>query len=446
MSQLQKIDSEQDFIVESEALIKSALEHVLVSSGFEGSPRLQDFLRYIVSETLEGRGADIRGKSVAVDVYGRKLEKDAGLNLVSVEARRLRRLLAEYNAGEGKDAPVHIVVDPGGYHPRFEVAVPQSMDAGNAEVQQGPAPAERKINPSVLVGGGVIAALIVLVAVLWRPVPEEALAVEQHDPARVALREHSMLSLQAKNMAQQAQGMLFPVFDLKRQELALGMFRHAIDLDASLPDGHAGEAQTLAVIGLFSPDREAASDARGEAFAAAQKALDIAPTNAWANGAMAFVLAARQEPEDALKHARIALELAPEDGHVLDLVGMAAIMADDAALAARASDPKIFREGVGRFGSRNIWAVSQLMLQNYPETVAAFQGAAAAGAPVSPPSLLFQAVAFDQMAEPDKAQALMAELNHTWPHFPAAFVVNAMFADGSHVEKTILSVLQKVDN
>ena len=354
MSQIQKNVLEQDFSDEFEALIKNALERVLVSSGFEGSPRLQDFLRYIVSETLEGRGADIRGKSVAVDVYGRKLEKDAGLNLVSVEARRLRRLLAEYNAGEGKDSPVHIIVDPGGYYPRFEVAVPQSVDAEKEEAQPRLVRVGRRVTPAVFAGGGLIAALVVLAAVLWRPVPDAALAVEQSDPARVALREHSMLSLQSKNLAQQAQGMFFPVFDLKRQELALGMFRHAIDLDASLPDGHAGEAQTLAVIGLISPDLEAASVAREGALAAAQKALDIAPTNAWAIGALAFALAANQEPSDALKHARIAFELASEDGHVLDLVGIAAIVADDAALAAQASAPKIARKGGGRFGSRNI--------------------------------------------------------------------------------------------
>lgn len=441
MSQLEKANSEQDFSAEFEALIKNALQRVLVSSGFNGSPRLQDFLKYIVSETLEGRGADIRGKSVAVDVYGRKLEKDAGLNLVSVEARRLRRLLAEYNAGEGKDASVHIIVDPGGYHPRFEVATLPSAGAASEEMPPSSQTQARRLHPAVMAGGGVIAALVVLAAVLWRPLPDAVLAAEPHDPARVALREYSMLSLQAKNMAQQAQGMLFPVFDLKRQELALGMFRHAIDLDASLPDGHAGEAQTLAVIGLFSPDREAATVALNEALEAAQKALDIAPTDAWANGAMAFALAARQEPADALKHARIALALAPEDGHVLDLVGMAAIVSNDAELAAQASDPSIDREGAGRFGSRNIWAVSQLMLENYPETVEAFQGAAAAGAPVSPPSLLFQAVAFDQMAEPEKAQALMMELNRTWPGFPAAFVVDAMFADGSDVEQTVLKTV-----
>lgn len=441
MSQLQKIDLEQDFSVESEALIKKALEHVLVSSGFEGSPRLQEFLRYIVCETLAGRGADIRGKSVAVDVYGRKLEKDAGLNLVSVEARRLRRLLAEYNAGEGKDAPVHIIVDPGGYHPRFEVATPPLVEAASEEMPPNSQTQANRFHPAVMAGAGVIAALVVLAAVLWRLQPDAVLAAEPHDPARVALREHSMLSLQAKNMAQQAQGMLFPVFDLKRQELALGMFRHAIDLDASLPDGRAGEAQTLAVIGLFSPDREAAAVNRNEALAAAQKAMDIAPTNALANGAMALVLAAHNEPADALKYAKIALSLAPTDGHVLDLVRMAAILSDDAALAARASDPKIVWEGAGRFGSRNIWAVSQLMLKNYPETVEAFQGAAAAGAPVSPPSLLFQAVAFDQMAEPIKARALMGELKKTWPGFPAAFVVDAMFADGSDVERTVFKVL-----
>lgn len=422
-------------------VIRAALARVNESAGFSGSRRLQEFLSYVVGQTLEGRGADIRGKSIAVEVYGRRLEGDAGLNLVRVEARRLRRLLAEYYTADGKHEPVRIMMDAGGYRPRFEFAdVSEPRDIAETE-------ASLPLRGSWLWALAAIAAVIVIgfgaMTVLRTPSTTPSLA-EVNDPERAALRQHSVLSLQAKNIAGQAQGMLFPVFDLKRQELALGMFRYAIELDPSRPDGHAGAAQTLTVLGMFSPDHNAAAAYRREALESSLHALALAPTSAWANGAYAFALAASGDYEPALSYAKIAKQLAPADGHVLDLVGMTAILVDNPELAALASDPKSQRDGIGRFGSRNIWAVSQLMLGNYPETVEAFEGAAAAGAPVSPPSLFLQAVAHVQMADDPKAEALMSELHQTWPGFPALLIFGAMFRDGSHAKRIVLEALEKL--
>ncbi len=59
--------------------------------------------------------------------------------------------------------------------------------------------------------------------------------------------------------------------------------------------------------------------------------------------------------------------------------------------------------------------------------------APAAGAPVSAPSLLFQAVALDQMGAADKAQQLMAEMRRTWPEFPSEFLADRIFR---HDDKT----------
>lgn len=443
MKQDPKSVAEQIFSPDHKAAIQDALQRVLASAPFAGSPRLKAFLSYVVEETLEGRGDDIRGKSVAVDVYSRKLKGDAGLNLVRVEARRLRRLLTEHYEGDGKDDPVMIVIDPGGYCPRFDFRV-----APEPVRDQSPAPPKQSLRlttPTMLIAAGGLVALIAGSVFLLQPKPAPPPASLQHDPARVALREHSVLSLQAKNIADQARGMLFPIFDLKRQELALGMFQHAIDLDDSLPDGHAGAAQTMTVIGMFTPDHQLARERLQNALASANRALEIAPADPWAHGAMAFVLAALEDYETAITHAQIARDLSPQDGHVLDLVGMAAILANEPMLAAQASDPTSLREGSGRFGSRNIWAVSQLMLGNYPETVEAFKGAAAAGAPVSAPSLLFQAVALDQMSETEQAHTLMSELKKTWPSFPAVFIVDAMFADDSEVEQAVMSLLRNTD-
>jgi len=118
-------------------------------------------------------------------------------------------------------------------------------------------------------------------------------------------------------------------------------------------------------------------------------------------------------------------------------------VARSAGRAAHASDPDRSRSGVGRFGARNIWGVSQLMLQNYPAVIEAFSGAAAAGDPVSAPSLVFPAVAYDQLGDSAKARTLVAELKTTWPGFPIARLVKRIFHERTPVARLILGTLGK---
>ena len=51
--------------------IRAALGRVAASAAFSASPRMQDFLRYVVEETLAGRGDEIKGYSLALEVFRR---------------------------------------------------------------------------------------------------------------------------------------------------------------------------------------------------------------------------------------------------------------------------------------------------------------------------------------------------------------------------------------
>lgn len=424
----------------SSEAITDALGRVLASEGFAASPRLQQFLTYVVEETIAGRGQSIRGKTIAADVYGRDLGEAGAQNIVRVEARRLRRLLDEYYAGAGADDEWRICIDQGGYAPRFQAATP-----GDAE-EQPEALATRSgasRSPLIVISIPVLALIAAgLYAVAWWPAPEEA-GRSQDRAVRVALRDRSMPSLQAANLAEEARGMLFPIFDVKRQQLALEMFRHSIELDPGLASGYAGAAQVLATLSMLSADAAEAADLQREADTMASKALELAPADAWAVAAKGWTLAVGGSFEPGLAKARLAEELAPEDGHVLDLVGVTAIVGRSPQLAADVSRPGRPRSGVGRFGARNIWGVAQLMLENYPDVIEAFEGAAATGAPVSPPTLIFSAVAYDQIGESETASRLVAELKETWPAFPATSLVRRIFHEGTPAERVILGTLAK---
>src|SRR5262245_2096416 len=105
--------------------VRAALGRVVASSVFTASPRMQAFLRYVVEETLEGRGDEIKGYTLALEVFGRGNSFDpANDSVVRVEAARLRRTLAAYYGDEGVGDTIVIDVPKGGYVPAFHMRPP----------------------------------------------------------------------------------------------------------------------------------------------------------------------------------------------------------------------------------------------------------------------------------------------------------------------------------
>ncbi|TAY17517.1 adenylate cyclase [Rhizobium leguminosarum] len=113
--------------------IREQLERVVSSSEFPGVGRAAAFLRYVVSETLEGRGNRIKAYSIAIEVFGR----DAGFTqddpVVRIEAGRLRRSLERYYLVAGQHDPVRIDIPKGGYVPTFAWSCSDSTDITDEE-------------------------------------------------------------------------------------------------------------------------------------------------------------------------------------------------------------------------------------------------------------------------------------------------------------------------
>ena len=106
----------------SSTQILEQLKRILNSQRIVESPRLGEFLQYVVKQTLAGQAGRIKGYTIAQEVFGRNDPEEAQTStIVRVEAGRLRRRLADYYAEEGKDDPVHIVIPKGTYVPSFEL-------------------------------------------------------------------------------------------------------------------------------------------------------------------------------------------------------------------------------------------------------------------------------------------------------------------------------------
>lgn len=123
---LQQIDAGQ---------ITAQLDRILASATFADSPRLQQFLNYIIAESLAGRASRIKGFTIAHDVFGRDDPEDAQVSaIVRVEAGRLRRHLDDYYSREGISDSLRITVPKGGYVPVFDI-LPAAAGVDRADTQ-----------------------------------------------------------------------------------------------------------------------------------------------------------------------------------------------------------------------------------------------------------------------------------------------------------------------
>ena len=94
--------------------VRAQLERILASSAFATAKSARRFLRYVVEETLAGRGEQIKEYVVGVAVFGRGEQYDPRADaVVRVEATRLRNRLRDYYQNDGRAEPVAIELPKG---------------------------------------------------------------------------------------------------------------------------------------------------------------------------------------------------------------------------------------------------------------------------------------------------------------------------------------------
>lgn len=111
-------------------LIEQELRQILTSRLLENKKQACNFLAYIVEEALAGRGEKITQYGIAIEALGKPEDYCPTENpAVRVEAGRVRRLLEEYYATEGKHSKLRIVLPVGSYQPVVEWVTPTSSSA-----------------------------------------------------------------------------------------------------------------------------------------------------------------------------------------------------------------------------------------------------------------------------------------------------------------------------
>lgn len=390
-----------------DATVRDALSRALTSAPLAGSPRLQSFLTYVVEESLAGRADRIAGKTIAQDVYGR--EPVAGQdNIVRVDARRLRRALAEYYAADGLDDPVRIQIDNGGYAPRFERSdAPPSVNGWS--------------RAAVWTGAALCCAVALSIWSFVRdagPDITPAANTDRGAQERLALASKSIATLQAANLVQQGSELLFPIADYPHQRAAEGLFRDAIRIDPTHADAYAGASHSLATQAILASDADQRASLLAEAATMAEQAVDLNPTSGWTVSANAWLAFGHRDIESALTLSERAASLADQDGRVLDYQAIIHLLTGDFERAAALSNPQQSRKVMGgHMAYRNIHRVALFHLGDNERAIDSFNRAIELGGPVSELTLVYKAAAFQASGQRRMARQMLDELVQTWPAF-----------------------------
>jgi len=115
--------AEEQSLSASEVIaVRKQLKSVIADDLLRTSKRSVAFLRYIVEETLDGRSADLKERTIGVNVFGKALTYDTNLDhVVRTAASELRRRLTLYYSQEGHRDELRILLVPGSYVPQFRV-------------------------------------------------------------------------------------------------------------------------------------------------------------------------------------------------------------------------------------------------------------------------------------------------------------------------------------
>jgi hypothetical protein len=147
----------------SQEQIREEMTRVLASHEFRSSKRSQEFLRYVIENTLKGQSDVLKERTIGIEVFGRSTNYDPSEDAtVRVKAGEVRKRLGIYYSGEGSHDPVRIELPSGTYVPEFR---PVAVSTPTEPTAPPPRPRTALVTPR----RSVLAAVVVLIAaaVLW---------------------------------------------------------------------------------------------------------------------------------------------------------------------------------------------------------------------------------------------------------------------------------------
>src|ERR1039458_6883204 len=110
------------------AAVREQLERLLAHPLFSNSKRYPVLLAHTVEQTLKGNGAELKERSIGIDVFGRSPSYDANADpVVRITAGEVRKRLMQYYYDSSHDGELVIELPSGSYVPQFRAPEPEPL-------------------------------------------------------------------------------------------------------------------------------------------------------------------------------------------------------------------------------------------------------------------------------------------------------------------------------
>lgn len=273
--------------------VRNQVEEILKSPGFARNERLSGFLRFIVEQHLEGRGAGLKESVIGTEVFRRTADYNTKSDpIVRTEARRLRIRLTEFYQLSGAAATIVIELPKGGYVPVVRVA------EGSQATPSPPKDLTTTLLKPRLVASVLAAVTLLGAALVWG----RLLSVHRTRTAANSPAYDTFLRARDAEMAPACTG----------AELSAELFEETIAKDVSFAPAYAGLAAMEAArsgFDRFRPSERAAMLVKG--WTAARKAIELDPLLPDAQDALGMMQARQAQWREAEHSFRRAIALAP---------------------------------------------------------------------------------------------------------------------------------------
>src|SRR6202453_5280428 len=106
--------------------IREQLDRLLTHPLFSNSKRYPVLLAYAVEQTLKGNAAELKERSIGIEVFGRAPSYDANADpVVRITAGEVRKRLMQYYYDSAHDRELVIELPSGSYVPQFRAPEPE---------------------------------------------------------------------------------------------------------------------------------------------------------------------------------------------------------------------------------------------------------------------------------------------------------------------------------
>jgi hypothetical protein len=114
---------------EDKEMIRQQMNRLLETAHFKNSRRYPALFRFMVEETLEGRGEFLKERLLGINVFGRPSDYDTAADpTVRVSVAEIRKRIAQYYHEEAHDLELRIDIQPGRYQPEFRLGRGQGYE------------------------------------------------------------------------------------------------------------------------------------------------------------------------------------------------------------------------------------------------------------------------------------------------------------------------------